>query len=60
MLGFQDNGDGLDKKLVAHFYSRYKFFTELAPQLQAAKDAGEEARVVSVLAAGYGGTIDLE
>lgn len=60
MGSYQDNGEGVDRKFAIHFYSRFKFFTELAPQLQAAKDAGEEARVVSVLAAGYGGPVDLE
>lgn len=56
--GFNDNGEGLDKKLALHFYSRFKFFFELAPLLQAAKDAGEEARVVSILGAGKGNKLD--
>lgn len=55
---FDDNGEGLDKKFAIHFYSRFKFFTELAPLLQNAKSAGEEARVVSVLAAGKGSKLD--
>jgi hypothetical protein len=58
--GFDDNGEGIDKKMAVHFYGRFKFFTELAPLLQAAKDMGEEARVISVLGAGYGGKADLE
>lgn len=58
--GFDDNGEGIDKKLGVHFYGRYKFFDELAPLLQSAKDAGEEARIVSVLGAGHGGKADLE
>lgn len=58
--GFNDNGEGIDKKLALHFYSRFKFFVELAPLLQAAKDAGEEVRVVSVLGAGHGGKLDPE
>jgi hypothetical protein len=57
---FDDNGEGLDKKFCLHFYSRFKFVTELAPLLQAAKDAGEEARVVTVLAAGSGNQADLK
>lgn len=57
--GFTDNGEGLDAKLVVHFYSRFKFFVELAPQLQAAKDVGEEARVITVALAGDGGPVDL-
>lgn len=57
---FDDNGEGIDKKLALHFYSRFKFFAELAPLLQVAKDAGEEARVVSVLGSGNGGKLDTE
>lgn len=57
--GFTDNGEGLDKKMAIHFYARWKLFAELAPQMQAAKDAGEEARVVTVAAAGHGGPADL-
>lgn len=57
--GFDDNGEGLDKKFAIHFYSRFKFFTELAPLLQKAKDSGEEARVVSVYAAAHGSNADL-
>lgn len=56
--GFDDNGEGIDKKMAVHFYGRFKFFNELAPLLQAAKDAGEEARVVTVLGAGHGGPLD--
>ena len=58
MGSFDDNGERIDKKFALHFYSRFKFFTELAPLLQAAKDAGEEARVVSVLGAGYGSKLN--
>lgn len=57
---FDDNGEGLDKKFCLHFYSRFKFVTELAPLLQAAKDAGEEARVVTVMGAGRGSRADLK
>jgi len=32
--GFDDNGEGLDKNFCIHFYSRFKFVTELAPLLQ--------------------------
>lgn len=47
---FDDNGEGIDKKFAVHFYSRFKFFTELAPLLQNAKIDGEEALVVSIYA----------
>jgi hypothetical protein len=55
---FDDNGEGLDKKFAIHYYSRFKFFTELAPLLLAAKEAEEEARVITVLGAGHGGELD--
>lgn len=42
------------------FYSRFKFVSELLPLLQTAKNDGEEARVLTVLAAGRGGPIDLD
>jgi hypothetical protein len=58
IAGYDDNGEGLDKKLCVHYYSRFKFFIELAPLLLAAKEAGEEARVVSVFAAGQGNDLD--
>lgn len=34
--------------------------TSLVPQLKAAKDAGEDAKVMSVMAAGSGGAVDVE
>jgi len=58
--GFDDNGEGLDKNFCIHFYSRFKFVTELAPLLQAAKEVGEEARVVTVLGASKGNKADLK
>lgn len=58
--GFDDTGEGIDKKMAVHFYGRVKLFVELAPLLQAASDAGEDARVISVLGAGQGNKADLE
>lgn len=46
--------------MALNFYARFKFASELLPLLQAAKDAGEEARVVSVYSAGRGEPIDLD
>ena len=57
---FTNNGEGLDVGYALNFYGRWKFFFELLPLLQAASDAGEEVRVVSVLAAGEGGKLDRE
>lgn len=46
--------------MALDFYSRMQFVVELLPLVNAAQAAGEDARVVSVLAAGQGAPIDLE
>ncbi|KAF6765569.1 OPT oligopeptide transporter protein-domain-containing protein [Ephemerocybe angulata] len=58
--GRDETSEGLDKKLALHYYSRWKFICELEPGLRKAKDEGEEARVLSILAAGKGARLDLE
>ena len=50
--------EGLDRIIALNVYSRAKFLLDLVPLLQKARDAGEDARVLDVLAAGYGGPID--
>lgn len=55
---FTDNGEGVDVGYAINFYGRWKFFLELQPYLEAAADAGEDARVVSILAAGLGAKMD--
>ena len=52
--------EGLDMVLELAFYARVKFMLDLLPLLQKAKDAGEDARVLNVAAAGHGGPIDLD
>jgi hypothetical protein len=42
---------------IQHVFNKRNF--SLAPQLQAAKDAGEDAKTLSVLGAGFGGPIDV-
>jgi short chain dehydrogenase len=59
LKGRDDTSEGLDKKLALHYYARWKFTSDLMPLLRKAKDAGEDAKVFSVLAAGRGGPIDL-
>ncbi|KIM76659.1 hypothetical protein PILCRDRAFT_77545 [Piloderma croceum F 1598] len=56
----EDTSEGLPKKLVTDYYARWKFIYELLPLLKKAKEAGEDAKVLSVLAAGKGKPIDLE
>lgn len=61
MQGRTDTEEGIDVKLALHYYARWRFAYELYPLLQRAKDAGQDAKVVSVLSAGVdGGPIDLD
>ncbi|KAF9560803.1 NAD(P)-binding protein [Agrocybe pediades] len=58
--GRDETTEGIDKKLAVHYYTRWKFLSDLLPALESAKEAGEEAKVVNVHAAGKGGSIDLD
>jgi NAD(P)-dependent dehydrogenase (short-subunit alcohol dehydrogenase family) len=51
--------EGIDKKLALNYYARWAFAYDLMPLLRKAKDAGEDAKVMSVMAAGLGGEIDV-
>jgi NAD(P)-dependent dehydrogenase (short-subunit alcohol dehydrogenase family) len=66
-----DTEEGLDKKASLHFYSRLTHLSSskltcrfllgnlLMPKVEKAAETGEDARVLSVLAAGHGGAIDV-
>ena len=58
--GRAETSEGIDAKMALDFYSRWKFVDELLPLLKRAAEQGQDARVMTVLAAGYGGKIDLE
>ncbi|KAG6917684.1 hypothetical protein DXG01_001659 [Tephrocybe rancida] len=60
MKGRDETEEGIDTKLAVHYYARWKFIDNLLPALVKAKDAGEDAKVLSVLAAGVGGEINLD
>jgi NAD(P)-dependent dehydrogenase (short-subunit alcohol dehydrogenase family) len=60
MKGLDETEEGIDKKMAVHYYARWKFIDRLLPALHAAKKAGEDAKVLSILAAGKGGEIDLD
>ncbi|KAJ7864197.1 NAD(P)-binding protein [Mycena leptocephala] len=60
MDGRNETAEGIDRKLAVHYYGRWRFIKDLLPAVEAAKEAGEDRKVMSVLAAGYGGKIDLE
>ncbi|TFK38848.1 hypothetical protein BDQ12DRAFT_682599 [Crucibulum laeve] len=59
MSGRDETEEGIDKKFAVHYYARWKFTRDLIPALERAKDEGEDAKVLSVLAAGITGPIDL-
>ncbi len=60
LAGRDETSEGIDKKFALNYYGRWKFIHDLAPAIQKAKESGEEGAVMSVLAAGKGGEIDVE
>jgi NAD(P)-dependent dehydrogenase (short-subunit alcohol dehydrogenase family) len=56
----KDTAEGLDTSMVLRYYCRAKFITQLLPLLSKARTAGEDARVLSILAAAKGRAVDLE
>ncbi|KAK7058480.1 hypothetical protein VNI00_002114 [Paramarasmius palmivorus] len=58
--GRDDTEEGIDRKMAVHYYSRWKFTNDLVSRLVKATEQGEDARVVSVLAAGHGGKVNLD
>jgi hypothetical protein len=60
LTGRQETEEGIDKKFAVHYYARWKFLHDLLPLLRKAKEAGQDARVLSVLSAGEGREIDLD
>ncbi|TRM64246.1 hypothetical protein BD626DRAFT_547418 [Schizophyllum amplum] len=58
--GRQETDEGLDRTIAVVYYGRWKFIHGLQDALSAAVAAGEPAKVMSVLAAGEGGPIDLD
>ncbi|CAE6392749.1 hypothetical protein RSOLAG22IIIB_02624 [Rhizoctonia solani] len=58
LKGRDETPEGLDKKLALHYYARWKFVYDLMPLLEKAKAQGEEARVLTILAAGTNSKLD--
>ncbi|KAJ7159073.1 NAD(P)-binding protein [Mycena crocata] len=57
---WDESEEGIDRRVAVTYYSRWKFIHDLLPSLRAAKAAGEDAKVASVLFAGNrGGPIDV-
>ncbi|KZT69126.1 NAD(P)-binding protein [Daedalea quercina L-15889] len=55
-----ETAEGIDKRLALTYYARWKFIYDLLPLLRKAKDAGEEARVMSILGPGSGWKVDMD
>ncbi|KAI0699878.1 NAD(P)-binding protein [Cerioporus squamosus] len=60
LRGRDETVEGIDKRLGLHYYARWKFVYDLLPLVRQAKDAGEDAKVMSILGAGFGGPVDLK
>jgi len=59
-LSKEKTEEGIDARFALYYYARWKFTHDLLPLLHNAKQAGEDAKVMSVLSAGKGGQIDLD
>lgn len=61
LKGRDDTEEGLDRKLAVNFYGRFKFINELLLKLESAAAIDENAKVLTVLAAGRrNGVINLK
>ncbi|KAI0705051.1 hypothetical protein C8T65DRAFT_830607 [Cerioporus squamosus] len=58
--GRDETVEGIDKRLGLNYYARWKFVYDFLPLLRKAKNAGEDAKVMSILGAGRGGAVDLD
>ena len=60
LKGRDETSEGLDKKLGCNFYARFRFIYDLMPLIEKAANNGEETRVLSVLSAGHGQSVELD
>ncbi|KAF2725142.1 hypothetical protein K431DRAFT_317671 [Polychaeton citri CBS 116435] len=60
LRGRNETDEGLDRKMCVNFYSRMRFIANLAPMLTAASDANQLSRVITILAAGSEGEVNME
>ena len=52
--------DGVEKKLAMNYYSRFLLCEQLLPNMEAAREKGQPARFLSVLAPGRGGELNMD
>jgi NAD(P)-dependent dehydrogenase (short-subunit alcohol dehydrogenase family) len=60
LKGREETDEGIDRKMALNFYSRWQFADDLLPLLKKAKEEGEDAKVMTILAAGRNGSINLD
>ncbi|KIK03607.1 hypothetical protein K443DRAFT_676611 [Laccaria amethystina LaAM-08-1] len=60
LTGREETEEGIDKKMASRYYSRWAIIHDLLPSLRKAKEAGEDASVLSILGAGIGWEVDVE
>lgn len=52
--------EGIDKRLAARYYSRWRIIVNLLPLLKKAQEMGQDAKVMSILGAGKGPSVDFD
>ena len=60
LKGRTETEEGLDRKMCVNYYSRIRWTLNMMPLLEAASQANELSRVISVLAAGSEGDVRLD
>jgi NAD(P)-dependent dehydrogenase (short-subunit alcohol dehydrogenase family) len=60
MKGRDPTEEGIPRRMAVVYYARWKITNDLLPLLQNAKNAGEDAKMMSVLGAGKGSKIDMD
>ncbi|KAJ3034994.1 hypothetical protein HDV00_004405 [Rhizophlyctis rosea] len=58
--GRTETEEKIDRKLAIHYYGRARLILELLPLLEETAKAGEDVRVLTVLAAGKGGKVNYD
>ncbi|KAF9073113.1 hypothetical protein BDP27DRAFT_1260731 [Rhodocollybia butyracea] len=53
LISSYETVDGLDRQLMMRYYHRFKMAYELMPLLRVARDEGQDAKVLSILASGF-------
>lgn len=60
LKGRTENDEGIDRKMCVNYYARIRCILKCMPLLNAASDANELSRVITVLAAGSEGDVRLD